>query len=119
MLGQLQRAGAGGRVDVVEMHDAVGGGGWGPVTTSTLVGRGGTPRYVIGSVTMAEFSRTLGSVLNRPSWLSVPPSLLALTVGEMADMLLTGQRATPDAALKLGFKFKYPNLVDALSALRL
>jgi uncharacterized protein (TIGR01777 family) len=70
-------------------------------------------------VTMAEFSRTLGGVLNRPSWLSVPPSLLALMVGEMADMLLTGQRATPDAALKLGFQFKYPNLIDALSALRL
>lgn len=35
--------------------DAVGGGGWGPVTTSTLVGRGGTPRFIIGSVTMAEF----------------------------------------------------------------
>jgi uncharacterized protein len=68
---------------------------------------------------MAEFSQTLGRVLNRPSWLSVPPSLLALMVGEMADMLLTGQRATPDAALKLGFQFKYPHLVDALSALRL
>ena len=70
-------------------------------------------------VTMAEFSQTLGRVLNRPSWLSVPPSLLALTVGEMADMLLTGQRAAPDAALKLGFQFKYPHLVNALSALRL
>ena len=70
-------------------------------------------------VTMAEFSQTLGRVLNRPSWLSVPPSLLALTVGEMADMLLTGQRATPDAALKLGFQFKYPHLVNALSSLRL
>lgn len=35
--------------------DAVGGGGWGPVATSTLVGRGGAPRYVIGSVTAAEF----------------------------------------------------------------
>jgi Predicted nucleoside-diphosphate sugar epimerase len=70
-------------------------------------------------VTMAEFSRTLGGVLNRPSWVSVPPSILALMVGEMADMLLTGQRATPEAALKLGFQFKYPHLVDALSALRL
>jgi len=70
-------------------------------------------------VTMAEFSRTLAGVLNRPSWLSVPPSVLALMVGEMADMLLTGQRAIPGAALKLGFQFKYPQLVDALSALRL
>lgn len=70
-------------------------------------------------VTMAEFSRALGRALNRPSWASVPPSVLALMVGEMADMLLTGQRAMPDAALKLGFEFKYPLLADALSALRL
>ena len=70
-------------------------------------------------VTMTEFSRTLGGVLNRPSWMSVPPSLLTLMVGEMADMLLTGQRALPEAALKLGFEFKYPHLVDALEALRL
>jgi uncharacterized protein len=70
-------------------------------------------------VTMAEFAHSLGKVLNRPSWVSVPPSVLALMVGEMADMLLTGQRALPDAALKLGFQFKYPQLADALSALRL
>ena len=70
-------------------------------------------------VTMAEFSQALGRALNRPSWASVPPSVLALMLGEMADMLLTGQRAMPDAALKLGFQFKYPFLADALSALRL
>lgn len=70
-------------------------------------------------VTMAAFSQELGRALNRPSWASVPPSVLALLLGEMADMLLTGQRATPDAALKLGFQFKYPHLADALSALRL
>jgi len=70
-------------------------------------------------VTMEEFSRALGRALNRPSWASVPPSVLALMLGEMADMLLTGQRAMPDAALKLGFQFKYPHLAGALSALRL
>lgn len=35
--------------------DAVGGGGWGPVVTSTLVANGNSPRYVIGSVNTAEF----------------------------------------------------------------
>ncbi|HUR70339.1 MAG TPA: TIGR01777 family oxidoreductase [Candidatus Limnocylindrales bacterium] len=70
-------------------------------------------------VTMEEFSRTLGGVLDRPSWMSVPPSILALMIGEMADMLLTGQRAAPEAALKMGFQFKYSHLADALSALRL
>jgi uncharacterized protein (TIGR01777 family) len=70
-------------------------------------------------VTMAEFSETLGAVLNRPSWARVPPSVLALVVGEMAEMLLNGQRAIPEAAIKLGFKFKYPNLKLALESLGL
>ncbi len=35
--------------------DASGGGGWGPIVTSTLLGRGHAPRYVIGSVNTAEF----------------------------------------------------------------
>jgi uncharacterized membrane protein YfcA len=39
--------------------DAAGGGGWGPVVTSTLVGSGGAPRYVIGTVNTAEFFITV------------------------------------------------------------
>jgi uncharacterized protein (TIGR01777 family) len=70
-------------------------------------------------VTMAHFAKALGDVLNRPSWFSLPPSLLTLAVGEMADMLLTGQRALPQAALKLGYQFKYPNLESALRSLDL
>jgi len=35
--------------------DAIGGGGWGPVVTTTLVARGNTPRYTIGSVNLSEF----------------------------------------------------------------
>lgn len=35
--------------------DAVGGGGWGPVVTSTLLGAGGEPRKIIGTVNAAEF----------------------------------------------------------------
>jgi hypothetical protein len=35
--------------------DALEGGGWGPVVTSTLIGSGAPPRYVIGSVNAAEF----------------------------------------------------------------
>ena len=39
--------------------DAVGGGGWGPIVTSTLLGQGTAPRYAIGSVNLAEFFVTL------------------------------------------------------------
>lgn len=37
------------------------GGGWGPIVVSTLVGRGGTPRYSIGTVVAAEFFVTLAT----------------------------------------------------------
>ncbi|MBC7254338.1 MAG: sulfite exporter TauE/SafE family protein [Actinobacteria bacterium] len=39
--------------------DALGGGGWGPIVTSTLVARGNHPRFVIGSVNASEFFVTL------------------------------------------------------------
>ena len=39
--------------------DAAGGGGWGPIVTSSLIGAGGQPRYVIGTVNAAEFLVTL------------------------------------------------------------
>lgn len=35
--------------------DALGGGGWGAIVTSTLVGNGAAPRYAIGSTNVAEF----------------------------------------------------------------
>nr|WP_149893867.1 TSUP family transporter [Roseibium aestuarii] len=39
--------------------DAVGGGGWGPVVSSSLLGAGGEPRYVVGTVNLAEFFVTV------------------------------------------------------------
>jgi uncharacterized membrane protein YfcA len=39
--------------------DAIGGGGWGPIVTSSLVGAGHVPRYVIGSVNLTEFFVTV------------------------------------------------------------
>ena len=41
--------------------DAIGGGGWGPIVTSTLIGRGRDPRYTIGSVNAAEFAIAFAS----------------------------------------------------------
>ncbi len=35
--------------------DAIGGGGWGPIVTSTLVARGNAPRFTVGSVNLTEF----------------------------------------------------------------
>lgn len=41
--------------------DSFGGGGWGPIVTSTLIAKGKTPRYIIGSVSLTEFFITLAS----------------------------------------------------------
>lgn len=65
-------------------------------------------------VTMTEFCKTLGRVLHRPSWAPVPAFVLRPMLGEMADMLLTGQRVFPDTAQKLGYSFRYPTLYEAL-----
>jgi uncharacterized membrane protein YfcA len=43
------------------LMDAIGGGGWGPIVTSTLVGTGHVPRYVIGSVNLTEFFVTIAT----------------------------------------------------------
>ena len=70
-------------------------------------------------VTMEEFCKALGNVLKRPSWAPVPASALTLLLGEMAEMLLTGQRAVPKAAQDLGYSFRYPTILEALQSLRL
>ena len=43
--------------------DSVGGGGWGPIVSSTLIARGRSMRYTVGSVNLAEFFVTLASSL--------------------------------------------------------
>ena len=63
---------------------------------------------------MKEFCETLGEVLNRPSWLPMPGFLLRIVLGQMADMLLHGQRVIPKKLLNAGFEFKFPELRPAL-----
>ena len=47
-------------------------------------------------VTMKEFSNTLGHVLRRPAMLPVPGPIIKLLLGEMSDLLLTGQPLLPE-----------------------
>jgi uncharacterized protein len=65
-------------------------------------------------VTNAELSRTLGRVLHRPAVLPVPAPALRLLYGEMATIVLTGQRAVPARLRELGYEFRHPELEAAL-----
>lgn len=65
-------------------------------------------------VTNAEFTRTLGTVLHRPTIFPVPAFALRLALGELSDVLLTGQRAVPEKALALGYQFRHGTLEAAL-----
>ena len=65
--------------------------------------------------TNEEFSRTLARVLHRPCVFRAPAFALRAAAGELADaLMLTGQRAYPERALAMGFRFAYEDLGRAL-----
>jgi uncharacterized protein (TIGR01777 family) len=68
-------------------------------------------------VTNREFARTLGRVLGRPAIMPAPAFALRIALGELADVLLTGQRVLPAKAESLGFRFRYLELEPALRAI--
>jgi len=65
-------------------------------------------------VTNREFSHALGHALHRPSLLPVPRIALQLLYGEMAEIVTTGARVMPAKALVLGYRFRHPELDEAL-----
>lgn len=73
--------------------DSIGGGGWGPIVTSTLLGQGVTPRYAIGSVNLAEFFVT--AAITATFVLTIGLSLWPIIAGLIAG----GVIAAPFAAM--------------------
>ncbi len=73
--------------------DAIGGGGWGPVVTTTLVARGKNPRLTIGSVNFSEFFVTLAELIT---------FVLTISFGQywqiILGLLIGGAIAAPLAA---------------------
>ncbi len=65
-------------------------------------------------VTNRQFTRTLGQVLSRPTVLPAPPFALKVALGEMARLLLTGQKAMPERLESEGFEFRFRQLQPAL-----
>ena len=72
--------------------DAVGGGGWGPIVTSTLLGKDDTPRKVIGSVNASEFFVTLAEAITFIATIGMAP--LPIVLG----LIVGGVIAAPMAA---------------------
>jgi uncharacterized protein (TIGR01777 family) len=103
---------AGGRqfLPWVHLDDVVGGATWcldseveGPVNVTA-------PE----PVTNREFSKTLGRVLRRPAFLPVPGLAVKALYGQMATIVTTGQRVVPNRLTELGYRFRRPDLEDAL-----
>ena len=65
-------------------------------------------------VTNAEFTRALARALNRPALFMVPGFGLRLIYGEVAKMLLSGQRTIPRILNEAGFEFKFKDIEAAL-----
>lgn len=64
--------------------------------------------------TNREFSRTLGRVIGRPSFLPTPGFMLRIVLGKVTQILTTGQRVLPRQTLASGYAFKFPALEPAL-----
>lgn len=76
--------------------DSFGGGGWGPIVTSSLISKGKTPRYVIGSVSLTEFFVTMASALTFFVVLGISH------LGAIIGLILGGIAAAPLAAKMAG-----------------
>ena len=71
------------------------------------------------AVNNKTFSKTLAKVISRPAVFTMPKKVLQIMMGEMSDLLTTGQNAVPEKLSKAGFKFMYPKLKAALEDLNL
>jgi uncharacterized protein (TIGR01777 family) len=66
-------------------------------------------------VTNEEFTKTMGDVLYRPTFLPLPEFVVSMALGEMGDeLLLTSTKVVPKRLEDAGFTFEYPDLKPAL-----
>ncbi|GKY93070.1 hypothetical protein MPSEU_000275300 [Mayamaea pseudoterrestris] len=67
--------------------------------------------------TNAEFTKSLGKVISRPTLLPLPGFAVSALFGEMGEeMLLGGVRAKPTKLLQSGFQFRHPTIEQALKS---
>ncbi len=68
-------------------------------------------------VTNQEFSEQLACSLNRPCIFRVPTFVMKMAMGEMADLVIKGQRVLPKRLLESGYQFTYPELSHVFDCL--
>jgi uncharacterized protein (TIGR01777 family) len=91
--------------DVVGIYlAALDGDGWsGPVNATAPA-----------PATNKDFSHALGRAIHRPAIAPVPGLAVKLLYGDMAEVVTAGQRAVPRRPLELGYRFRHPELDEAL-----
>ena len=62
----------------------------------------------------SDLAKTMGRILNRPSFMPAPAFMMKLVLGEFAGTLLDSQRAIPEKLLSCGFNFQYADIGDAI-----
>jgi uncharacterized membrane protein YfcA len=90
--------------------DSFGGGGWGPLVTSTLISKGRTPKYVIGTVSITEFFVTLASAITFFS-------LIGLSHWQVILGLIIGGVSAAPIAARLAGKLPIKTMFIAVGAL--
>ncbi|MBH0072513.1 TIGR01777 family oxidoreductase [Pseudoalteromonas sp. NZS127] len=68
-------------------------------------------------VSSKVFSKSLGKALSRPALIPMPALVLKLLMGEMADLLITGQYVLPQKALEHNYRFHFSDIDSALESL--
>jgi uncharacterized protein (TIGR01777 family) len=66
-------------------------------------------------VTNGDFSRALGRVMHRPTFVPTPAFALRMALGEVADVVTSGQRVFPKRPLAHGLKYSFPSIDAALA----
>ena len=68
-------------------------------------------------MTNGDLAKLIGRIMGRPAFIPVPSFAMRTAFGELADVVLKGQRAVPRRLLDLGFEFNFPAAEAALKDL--
>jgi uncharacterized protein (TIGR01777 family) len=79
--------------------------------------RGAVNAVAPNPATHLQVQRALARTLRRPMWMRMPAFAVRAVLGEMAQLLVDGQRVLPRRALAAGFDFRYRDLIAALDHL--